>query len=286
MKRTLQRAAWCALLAAMSAGAAEVEQTELIERTFRFNGAAPEVRIDNVNGHIEVEGHRGATAELTVRRLIRADSEEKVQKAREEERLEITEEDGVVDLYVNGPYRCKDGGINYRGRRHHGYESRFDFTLRVPTATKLRLKTINEAHITVLNTTGDFDLKVINGGLDMTDVGGSGRAYALNGKLEAKFRANPASKSYFGSLNGDVEVSFPANLSADVRVKTFNGEVYSDFPVTHLPRRAPRETMRKGRLIYRTDEFAALRIGNGGPEIEFDAFNGDIRILRTGADND
>ena len=51
------------------------------------------------------------------------------------------------------------------------------------------------------------------------DIAGSGRVYALNGKVTATFVKNPERSSYFGSLNGAVEVWFQPNLSADVSGK-------------------------------------------------------------------
>ncbi len=267
-----------ALWGCMSLAAAEVDQTDVTERTFRL-GAAPHILVDNVNGSIDVEGHPGDVIELTVRRRLRADSGAKAAEAREKERLEITEEDGRLLLYVDGPYRLQDGGMNYRGRRYYGWESDFDFTLRVPAAASLDVRTVNRGDITVRNTTGDFQVNNVNGGVVMSGVAGSGRAYALNKPLEVTLARNPRSASYFGSLNGDVEVEFAAGLAADIRVKTFNGKVYSDFPVKSRPSAPPTEKMSGGMRVIKTSEFTALRIGAGGPEITFDAFNGDVRIL-------
>jgi len=33
-------------------------------------------------------------------------------------------------------------------------------------------------------------------------------------------------------------------------------------------------------FVYRSNEFTTLRVGRGGPELTFDAFNGDVRVLR------
>ena len=242
-----------------SLAAAQVTHEEVTERTFQL-GTTPSVVVDTVNGFIEVEGHDGPTVELHVRRHLSADSEEKAAAARTEERLEITQDGSTLDLYVNGPYRCQDRSINYRGSHQYGYESRFDFTLRVPTSTGLDLKTINHARINVRNTSGDFHLSVINGGIRMSGVTGSGAVR---------------------TINGDVEAANAPGFSGDFRVKTFNGEVLSDFPVTQLPARPPSQQSRHGMRVFKTDGFTGLRIGAGGPEIEIDTLNGDIRILRS-----
>jgi hypothetical protein len=79
-------------------------------------------------------------------------------------------------------------------------------------------------------------------------------------------------------------VSFRPALAADLRLKTFNGDVYTDFDVAPLPAVPATGVTRKsnGRFTYKSDRGFAVRVGGGGPELTFDAFNGDIRILRQG----
>ena len=67
--------------------------------------------------------------------------------------------------------------------------------------------------------------------------------------------------------------------SFDIKVKTFNGGVYSDFLLAALPQQAVKEERRNGKLIVRADRYTGGRVGNGGPEIRVENFNGDIRVL-------
>jgi len=103
--------------------------------------------------------------------------------------------------------------------------------------------------------------------------------YALNGKVRVRFTENPKADCYFGSLNGNVEISFRAGLSANARLKTFNGKAYSDFPVSYLAPDRPVKKVENDKLLYKSGEFQGVRIGKGGPELKFDAFNGNILIL-------
>ncbi|MBU6403017.1 MAG: hypothetical protein KGS61_22065, partial [Verrucomicrobia bacterium] len=75
------------------------------------------------------------------------------------------------------------------------------------------------------------------------------------------------------------EVAFRPGLSANILLKTFNGQVYSDFPVSYLPPGKPMKQTKDGKFIYKSNDFYGVRVGAGGPELKFDAFNGDIRIL-------
>jgi hypothetical protein len=137
---------------------------------------------------------------------------------------------------------------------------------------------VNRGEIRVENTDGVFDAENINGGLDLVEITGSGHAYALNRPLHVSYRRNPTAASDFGSLNGDVEVAFRPGLSADMWMKTFNGSAYTDFDVTALPSRPAVREERDGKYVYKSNQFYGVRAGQGGPELKFDAFNGDIRI--------
>jgi hypothetical protein len=208
---------------------------------------------------------------------LRADSPEKAAEARRDVSLDISQDANTVRLYVDGPFRCRDGGVRMHGRQ--GYRVRFDFELQVPPDTAVSLKTVNDGDIKVEGVAGDYDVDNINGGIQMAEVSGSGRVYALNGRVQVLFRENPRAASSFGSLNGEVRVSFRPSLAADLRFKTFNGGVFTDFPVTYLPVQAAAGERRDGKFVYKSNEWSSVRVGRGGPELSFDAFNGNIRIL-------
>ena len=59
----------------------------------------------------------------------------------------------------------------------------YDFEIKVPAATFLRLGTVNGGDIRVENTTGDFDVGNVNGGIEMREVAGSGLVHTVNGKI-------------------------------------------------------------------------------------------------------
>jgi len=270
----------------------KVEQKDTIQKSLAFSGsAAPRtVRIDNVFGGVRVTGYDGATVEISAARVARAESQDRLKVGLEEVQLKLSEKDNTIEAYVDGPFRChcdgrdgRDGhdGINYRGRNYYGYEVRYDFDVKVPRAAKVWIRNVNSGEVSVEGIGGGYDVENINGGITMRDVAGSGRAYALNGGLHVTFTDNPRENSYFGSLNGVVEASFRPGLSADIRFKTFNGAVYTDFPVvTYLPTEPGKTERRDGKYVYKSNSFTGVRVGTGGPELKFDAFNGNIRILQ------
>ena len=275
------RIAFGLLLACLPAMAAEVEQNETIQKTYPVSGAAPKkVIVDNVNGSIRVSGYAGNEVRLVAHKRLRADSSEAAEQARRDVRLDISQDANTVRFYVDGPFRCRDGGVHID--RDPGYEVKYDFELQVPHDTATDLKTINDGQIVMNDVAGDYKVNNINGSIEMTEISGSGKVYALNGKVKVLFRENPRAKSSFGSLNGEVRVTFQPDLNADLRFKTFNGGVYTDYPVSYLRLPASAGERRDGKFVYKSSDWSAVRVGHGEPELSFDAFNGNIRILNRG----
>lgn len=257
-----------------------VREHETIQKSFAITGAHRSLEIDNVFGSIEVIGDASGDAQLVVEKNTRAESKESLERASKEVTLDITQPDGSLKLYVNGPFRCQcEDGCRGSRRDDEGYVVRMDFKIHVPRNIEVRVKTVNEGRVVVRGIDGNFHVGNVNGGIEIEDISGSGAAHTVNGPVSVSFRQNPRENSDFKSINGEVSLRFAHNLSADFRIKTFNGSVYSDFPVTALPVHAVREERNGGKAIFHADRFTAVRVNAGGPEITMENLNGDINIL-------
>jgi DUF4097 and DUF4098 domain-containing protein YvlB len=84
------------------------------------------------------------------------------------------------------------------------------------------------------------------------------------------------------TLNGNVDATFPATLSADFVLKTRHGELLTDFDVEVLPQPVAAAERRNGKFVYRSNDAARVRVGQGGPEISMETMNGDVRVIRAG----
>jgi hypothetical protein len=256
-----------------------VHEEENIQKSFSMAGVQHRsLEIDNVWGSIEVVGTNSDQAQLMVKKSVRAESQEKLERARKEVTLDITEQAGSLKLYVNGPFRCNcDDGC---GRREfEGYIVKMDFQLRVPSGIDIKLKTVNEGRVLVSDINGSFLVRNVNGDVEMDNIAGSGTARTVNGPVKVSFRQNPRENSDFRTINGDVDLRFSQGLAADFRFKTFNGSIYSDFPVTALPVRAIQEEHHGARVVFHADRYTGVRVSSGGPEIKVENLNGEIRIL-------
>lgn len=260
----------------------DFEEKDKIQKILSFQDPSQpgELIVDNVFGSIEVKGYDGQDVQLLVHKTIKARSQDRIQKAKEEVQLEITEDGNTIDLYVDGPFRCQNKRGQWKKWRNPGYQVHYDFEIKVPYKTDVYLKTVTDGNILVQNVEGEFEIKNVNGRVEMTEVAGSGEAHTVNGKVEVFFRQNPKSDCSFRTVNGTIKVSFRENLSADFRLKIFHGDAYSDFPFEYLPSQPAKEGRHQGKYTYKSDRFTGVRISRGGPEIKMDTLNGDILITK------
>lgn len=264
-----------------------VQQQETLRKTFTLAAAGESgrraVEVDNFTGAVRVRSHPGGEVTLSVHESWAADSAEKLEQGRREVRLDITQTAGLLRLFVDGPFRSRDGGTHFHGWERLGYEATFDFELEVPADVDLVARTVNGGEVRVSGIGGRFDVSNVNGPVTLEGMGGSGKARSVNGPVVASFSRNPAAGCTFDTVNGRIEVAFLAGLAADLRFKTLNGEVYTDYDYDYRnlpPEPADRS---RGRFHYRSHGAFGARIAGGGPELDFSTVNGDIMIRRQGA---
>lgn len=256
-----------------------VKEEENIQKSFPLTVSAGKrlLDLDNVFGSIDVVGTQSDQVQLVAHKTIRAETQQDLERAKKEVTLDITQEAGVLKLFVNGPFRCNSKEDCDR-QGDDGYYVKFDFKLQVPRELELKLKTVNNGHITVKDVSGHYSVQNVNGSIEMQDVAGSGQAKTVNGGVKISFRENPRENSDFSTINGNVDLAFVSNLSADFRFKTMNGDIYTDFPMTSLPQEAGVSERRDGKFVFHADRSTGGRVGSGGPEIKAENLNGSIRI--------
>src|SRR4051812_38523300 len=79
---------------------AAVVENNTTQKTFTyFGGSGRKLIIDDVNGSIDVTGYNGTQVEVTVDERWRADSSEKMQEARRDVKLDMSQQGNTVRLY-------------------------------------------------------------------------------------------------------------------------------------------------------------------------------------------
>jgi hypothetical protein len=276
-----------------------VKEEEDIKQTLKFSGASSvrQLVVDNVDGWIHVTAYDGQDVQLVAHKTIRAATQEALQEAKNQVKLAINDNRptpaDTIELYVDTPVRQSGGTWQSRGRwqrerwewdkwRRREYTVQFDMELRVPRASNCALRTVNNGDLLVQGVEGIFNVENVNGGVELRDVSGAGRVYAVNGAVSVSFAKSPVQQWYIGSLNGAVNATLPPSTSADFVFKTFNGNAYTNFDVTPIARPLSLDVARnnKGKYMLRSKGEYAVRVGKGGVELSFDAFNGNINVLK------
>jgi hypothetical protein len=255
-----------------------LNEKDTIRRTFDVtSGSGPKkLLVDNVSGYVHVTGYGGSQVQVTIAQEILADSNEAVAEAKRDVKVDMSQQGNYARLYVDGPFRTHDG-INYRGDNYYGYRVNYDFDVQVPYDTELVLRNVNHGDIVVKNTTGDYDIHGLNGGIEMNDVAGSGSVNTLNGPVKVTYSKNPTKPTSFKTLNGSLDVWCQPGLNADLSFDRLNGAIYSDFDVTTRPIEVSGSTS-GGKFVYSSGRKMNGRTGSGGPELSFQTLNGTIRL--------
>jgi DUF4097 and DUF4098 domain-containing protein YvlB len=160
-----------------------------------------------------------------------------------------------------------------------------DLVIQVPVNTSLKLSCINGGDIVVDRISGEIEVNNTNGGVKLTNVSGSVIAHALNKDVVAKLnQVTPDKSMSFTSLNGDIDVTFPPDTKARVKLKTDNGDIYTDFDI-RLEAGGQKPVVEDGRANrgkyrVRVDHAMYGTINGGGPEFQFQTFNGNIYIRK------
>ena len=166
-----------------------------------------------------------------------------------------------------------------------------------------RLRTSNgQIHVTGLR--GSLDAQTSNGSVELVGVEGDVvahtsngriRAERLNGTLEATTSNGPVNAEiartdrpvHVETSNGPVELTLPANYNRDVRVSTNNGGITLRLPAAlnaHVMARTSNSSITTDFEIRVQGEFNKnhmdATIGNGGPLIDLNTSNGNIRLLK------
>lgn len=272
-----------ALSVAIPGVAEELIDRREIKKSIAFEGpGSRHVVVDNVWGSIVVEGYGGDIVEMTAVETVRAPTADRIELARREVELQILERDGEIELYVDGPFRCRDraGLGNCWNSWKNRYEVVYDLHLRVPRDADLEVRTVTDGDIEVTGVRGDFLVRSVNGSIELSGLAGSGEAKTVNGTVVASFISNPKTDSHFETVNGKIDVRFQPDLSADLEMEAQFGELWSEYQVVPLPSQPPTKRTEGGRTIIEIGGGSRVRVASGGPTHSFETLNGNIYVRK------
>ncbi len=227
------------------------------------------------NGAITVRGYSGneVIVEAKVRGTQIKEKEDVPQKAKGMHRISanstglvVEEKNNVMEVNVTA------------------YDNTVDLTIQVPFKTSLKLGSFENGDIVVENVTGEIEAASHEGSVTLKKISGSAVVHAYDGSILVDFdQMDPGKPMSFASYDGDVDVTFPAALKANVKMRTQEGEIYSDFQVdlkAAPQQRVQDERKKGGKYRISFGEYIFGTINGGGPEFQFETYDGNIYIRK------
>lgn len=231
--------------------------TEETLETYPFD-ADGRIRVENVNGDIEVVGWDREEIELQV--IKTADDPEILAELE----VEIHVDRRELRITTDYPDRRDSGWFG----GDHG-EMSVDYRLKVPRGARVdEIDTVNGGiHLEGLS--GTVAASTVNGGIDARDLAGEEiELSTVNGSVEADFASlGGRQRVDLSSVNGRVEITVPAGADATIDASTVHGSLRDDFD-------------------FRIDEDRHVgaelegRLGSGSATVELETVNGSVRINR------
>ena len=251
--------------------------------------------VDNINGSIKVEGYDGDKIILEVEKTITAKTPERLQEGKEQVQLGVIDRADTLIFYVAGICEQFGKGNNARNRKRWGYnwdncegrnnachevfEHRMNFTIKVPYAIHVDLRTINNGDIVVDNIRGCVNANNINGNIRLSNLTKKARASTINGNVDITYDHNPDSDCRFYTLNGNINADFQKGLAANLSFESFNGSFFTN--IDHLESLPPQVEERSGEpgIRYKVKiKGNQFQIGKGGARLDFETFNGNVYL--------
>jgi hypothetical protein len=155
-----------------------------------------------------------------------------------------------------------------------------DFDIKVPRNTSLKLKSLDNGNVDIVNINGEIEIENANGDITLENIAGSAVLSSVYGKISASFKAvNPKSPMMFTSFEGDISVTFPGTINARLKMKSEKGQILSDFDI--IPsKRQPVVTNVENTRIYSLEDWVTGSINSGGPEYVIKSYKGDIVLKK------
>lgn len=243
-------AAACA--ATLTLSLATAADTERVEHSFPLK-ADGRVRVENVNGRIEVRAWAGDGVKL-----------EAVKEGRTAEvvaGIKIHTQSTADGLSIKTELAKIRRGW-WRGNSHEGT---VNYVLQVPAgATLEKIATVN-GQVTVADIRGSVNASAVNGNIKASGLTGNAELETVNGSIHAEHATVAADGRVNAStVNGGIDVWLPADVSATLDASTVNGAVRSDIPFTVTSKHSRRSV--------------EARLGAGGATLRLSTVNGGIRL--------
>ena len=155
-----------------------------------------------------------------------------------------------------------------------------DFDIKVPRDFSLKLRSLDNGIIEIVNIDGEIEVENINGDITLENVSGSAVLSSVYGKISAVFReVSPNSPMMFSSFEEDITITLPETINARIKMKSERGEIFSDFDIKPVKRQSVM-TRVENTSIYSLEDWVVGIINKEGPEYVIKNYKGDIYLRK------
>ena len=226
--------------------------TEEFHHTYPLS-ANGRVELQNINGAVHIAAWD--QNEVKVDAVKRAPTEERLKD------VEIRIDAHADSIAIETHYREQDEG--WHGA--HNDPASVEYTLTVPRNARMdEIKLINGG-LDVTGVAGEVHASCINGRLTARGLSAPARLATINGPLDAYFDRLPMTAVELSSINGPVELTIPSDAKARIEATTIHGGIDNDFGLHTNDHPYVGHDMHG-------------ELGGGGAEIKLNNVNGPIRV--------
>lgn len=260
MERNARIATWTGAILGVSlalllnvALAHGADATEEFHHTYPL-AANGRVELQNINGAVHIAAWD--QNEVKVDAVKRASSEERLKDA------EIRVDARADSIAIETHYREEDQG--WHGA--HNDSASVEYTVMVPRNARLdEIKLINGG-LDVTGVSGEVRASCINGPLKVRGLAGRAKLATINGPLDADFERLSTDEVELSSVNGPLDLTMPSDAKARIEASTVHGGIDNDFGL-HT----------NDHHFVGHDMHGELG-GGGGAEIKLNNVNGTISV--------
>lgn len=209
------------------------------------------VRVEGINGKVDIQTSDTKTAEVYVRRT--ADSPHSLR------RREMIIEQNSAGLLVRGQ-------TNHVGlwERLFGHDPKEEVIIKAPRQIALTLRGVN-GNVTTGDIDGPLEARGINGHVQLGQASTAADISGVNGNISVGLKQLGERGARVAGVNGNIELRLATDLNADLTARGMNGRVNSEVPSIAIDK------------DDRGSRFSA-HIGTGGAPITISGINGNVRL--------
>ena len=211
------------------------------------------IRLQNINGAVEVEGWDRNEVQLDYR--ITADDEDDLQRVK----VDIDQSSDSLDVEVD----YEDNNSSWWGRGNNS--GSVSFSLKVPRGAVLQDISSVNGGIEIRGVTNRIKTETVNGSIEVAGAANDLSASSVNGSVVVNFtRMGGSQRASIETVNGRIKVQIPSDSNVTVDAETVHGSIKNDFGL-------------KAEKGFIGNDLRGA-IGNGDANISLETVNGSISI--------